>query len=87
MDKDFLNGLLTQEESRNPRFLTGANGSILEPEEPGKNGVNGNLAYNFKCPQSHDELLDVTKDVVVLDLPTIVRSFSVFSFRICSEND
>jgi nucleolar protein 14 len=72
-DTEFLKGLLTEEESRRPEFLTGANAPLPEMELPAENGVNGDLAYTFKCPESHEELLQVTKGVVLLDLPTVIQ--------------
>jgi nucleolar protein 14 len=72
-DNDFLDGLLTEEDARRPEFLTGANAPIPVPEHPASNGVNGDLAYTFPCPQSHAGLLEITKGVAILDLPTVVR--------------
>lgn len=72
-DADFLQGLLTEEESQRPEFLTGANAPQQETDLPAKNGVNGDLAYTFPCPETHRDLLDVTKNVVLLDLPTVVQ--------------
>ena len=72
-DTDFFKGLLTEEESKRPEFLTGANAPLPEMELPAENGVNGDLAYTFKCPESHGELLQVTKGVILLDLPTVVQ--------------
>ena len=72
-DAEFLEGLLTKEESKRPEFLTGANAPLPETKLLSENGVNGDLAYIFKCPESHKELLQVTKGVVLLDLPTVVQ--------------
>lgn len=72
-DDEFLKGLLTEEEAKRPEFLTGANAPLPEVELPAKNGVNGDLAYTFPCPQSHEELLEVTKGIALLDLPTVVQ--------------
>jgi nucleolar protein 14 len=72
-DDEFVRGILTEEESKRPEFLTGANAPLPEVELPAKNGVNGNLAYKFSCPQSHEELLEVTKGVNILDLPTVIQ--------------
>lgn len=73
VDNEFLKGLLTEEESKRPEFLTGANAPLPDTELPTDNGVNGDLAYTFKCPESHEELLQVTKRVVFLDLPIVVQ--------------
>jgi nucleolar protein 14 len=79
--------LLTDEEAKRPEFLTGANASIPDPEPPTSNGVNGDLAYTFPCPQSHAELLEITKGVVVLDLPTVVRRIrALYHPQLKSEN-
>jgi nucleolar protein 14 len=86
-DSEFLDGLLTKEESSRPEFLTGANGPLQEMELEDANGVNGDLAYTFACPQSHDELLDITKGVVVEDLPTVVRRIrALYHPKLKSEN-
>jgi nucleolar protein 14 len=72
-DPEFLEGLLTEVESTRPEFLTGANAPLLETGLPSENGVNGDLPYTFKCPESHEELLQVSKGVVLLDLPTVIQ--------------
>ncbi|KAH8657442.1 nucleolar protein 14 [Tricladium varicosporioides] len=72
-DADFLKDLLTEEEAKRPEFLTGANAPLQETPLPENNGINGNLAYTFKCPESHEELLEVTKGIAFLDLPIVVQ--------------
>ncbi|KAI9745249.1 MAG: nucleolar complex protein 14 [Claussenomyces sp. TS43310] len=72
-DDDFVGGLLTEEEAKRPEFLTGANAPLPELDLPATNGVEGNLAYTFVCPQSHAELLRITKSINILDLPTVVQ--------------
>lgn len=86
-EDEFVKGLLTDEEAKRPEFLTGANGPIQEVEEPASNGVNGDLAYKFTCPQSHNELLEATKDVDILDLPTVVQRIrALYHPKLSSEN-
>ncbi|TVY83297.1 putative nucleolar complex protein [Lachnellula suecica] len=86
-DTDFLKSLLTEEEARRPEFLTGANGPLPETELPARNGVNGDLAYTFKCPQSHEELIQITKGVSPLDLPTVVQRIrALYHPKLNSEN-
>lgn len=70
---EFFEGLLTEEEAKRPEFLTGANAPLPELDLPEDNGVNGDLAYTFKCPETHEDLLQVTKGVVLLDVPTVVQ--------------
>ncbi|ESZ97958.1 hypothetical protein SBOR_1629 [Sclerotinia borealis F-4128] len=86
-DDEFLKGLLTEEEAKNPEFLTGANAPLPEAELPAKNGVNGDLAYTFPCPQSHEELLEVTKSIALLDLPTVIQRIrALYHPKLNSEN-
>ncbi|KAK6614545.1 Nop14-like family protein [Botrytis cinerea] len=86
-DDEFLEGLLTEEEAKRPEFLTGANAPLPEVELPAKNGVNGDLAYTFPCPQSHEELLEITKGIALLDLPTVVQRIrALYHPKLNSEN-
>lgn len=86
-EDEFVKGLLTEEEAKRPEFLTGANAPIQEVEQPASNGVNGDLAYKFSCPQSHEELLEVTKGVNILDLPTVVQRIrALYHPKLSSEN-
>jgi nucleolar protein 14 len=56
-------------------------------EEPTSNGVNGDLAYKFSCPQSHDELLEIMQGVNILDLPTVVQRIrALYHPKLSSEN-
>ncbi|KAF8854943.1 Nop14-like family protein-like protein [Acephala macrosclerotiorum] len=86
-EDEFVKGILTEEESKRPEFLTGANAPLPEVELPVENGVNGNLAYKFSCPQSHEELLEVTKGINVLDLPTVVQRIrALYHPKLSAEN-
>jgi nucleolar protein 14 len=86
-DDEFTKGLLSAAEAKRPEFLTGANAPIPEVELPAENGVNGNLPYVFDCPQSHDELLEVFKDVDILDIPTAIQRIrALYHPKLSSEN-
>ncbi|KIW16946.1 hypothetical protein PV08_04136 [Exophiala spinifera] len=60
-DDDFINGLVLPQQ---PKPKTQSTEKVV---------VSDNLAYTFPCPQTHDELLNVTKDTEFTDLPTIVQ--------------
>ncbi|KAH6708994.1 Nop14-like family protein-like protein [Leptodontidium sp. MPI-SDFR-AT-0119] len=86
-DDGFITGLLTEEEAKRPEFLTGANGPVQEIELPTQNGVNGDLAFKFTCPESHEQLLEVTKGIDILDLPTVIQRIrALFHPKLKSEN-
>lgn len=61
-DSEFVQGLLTKEEEGNKVFTlaTGAN-------------AESKVAYTYPCPQTHDELLEVLKDVAESDVVTVIQ--------------
>ena len=86
-DTEFLQGLLTEEEAKRPEFLTGANAPLPETDLPTNNRVKGDLAYTFACPQSQEELLQVTEGIEILDLPTVVQRIrALYHPKLLSEN-
>lgn len=60
-DDDFINGLVLPQEIQSA------------PKKTNATAASSNLAYTFPCPQTHDELLRVTKGTELTDLPTIVQ--------------
>ncbi|KAJ5032287.1 uncharacterized protein L3040_008894 [Drepanopeziza brunnea f. sp. 'multigermtubi'] len=86
-EDEFTAGLLTAEEAKRPEFLTGANGPVHELELPSQNGVSGNLAFKFACPESHQQLLAVTKGIDILDIPTVIQRIrTLYHPKLNSEN-
>ncbi|KAK5062467.1 hypothetical protein LTR84_004539 [Exophiala bonariae] len=63
-DDDFINGLVLPRDGKS---------SVKPNKTEKKTGGSSNLAYTFPCPQSHEELLEITKDTDVRDLPTVVQ--------------
>ena len=58
-DVEFLQEILTEAESKQPEFLTGANSQVPS------------LTQISKCPESHEELLKATKDIS--DFPGFIK--------------
>ncbi|KAK0100277.1 nucleolar complex protein 14 [Cadophora gregata] len=86
-DDEFVTGLLTEEEAKRPEFLTSANGPVQEIELPSQNGVHGNLAFKFLCPESHEQLIEITKGIDILDLPTVIQRIrALYHPKLKSEN-
>ncbi|PBP24560.1 Nop14-like family protein [Diplocarpon rosae] len=86
-DDEFVAGLVTEEEAKRPEFLTGANGPVQQVELPSENGVDGNLAFKFICPESHEQLLEVTKGINILDFPTVLQRIrALYHPKLNSEN-
>ena len=67
-EEEFVHGLMPQGDHRSENFVPSEsqNGRPL--------AYNGNsIAYTYACPQSHDDLLQITKDIPANELPTIVQ--------------
>ncbi|KEF59995.1 uncharacterized protein A1O9_04844 [Exophiala aquamarina CBS 119918] len=62
-DDDFINGLVLPKDT------------IPHTKQKGNDKKSGSssLAYTFPCPQTHQEMLEITKDTESTDLPTIVQ--------------
>ncbi|KAL8730310.1 MAG: hypothetical protein Q9181_004714 [Wetmoreana brouardii] len=68
-DQEFVQGLLSDQDAgrlevngdRNP-----------DPQAPSGSRSNG-LAYIYKCPQNHEDFLQITQNVPIDDQPTIVQ--------------
>lgn len=84
---DFLDGLLNADEARRPEFLTGANAPLPDKSLAVDNGVNGNLAYTFPCPETQEELVKITETIDIQDLPIVVRRIrALYNPQLKAEN-
>ncbi|KAK8020249.1 nucleosome assembly protein [Apiospora arundinis] len=79
-DDEFTKGLLSENEMKDPAFSKGSNtSSKADPD---------GVPYSFaSCPETHQELLDATKDVPVGKLPVVVvRIRTLFHAQLDSQN-
>ncbi|KAL8381781.1 hypothetical protein RB595_005849 [Gaeumannomyces hyphopodioides] len=67
-DDEFTKGLLTETESRQPEFTE----ATKPPGAESKDDDDG-IPYTFPCPQSHGELLKITKGLPVAKLATVIQ--------------
>ncbi|ROV91337.1 hypothetical protein VSDG_07810 [Cytospora chrysosperma] len=65
-DDEFTKGLLTESESKDAVFTAERRGESTTEASDG-------LPYTFPCPESHDEFLELVKDVPLSKLPTVVQ--------------
>ncbi|KAK7745295.1 nucleolar complex protein 14 [Cytospora paraplurivora] len=65
-DDEFTKGLLTESESKDAVFKA-------EKQGVNANSVADGLPYTFPCPQSHDEFLELVKDIPLAKQPTVVQ--------------
>lgn len=55
----------------------GPRDSVLELPKPREDSKADKLAFTFPCPQTHEEMLEITKDIPVTDVPTVVQRIRV----------
>ncbi|KAL6715868.1 nucleolar complex protein 14 [Lecanora helva] len=82
-DDEFVQGLLSKEDAGR-QGLDFSN----EPARAAK-GINlsGNIAYTYACPQSHEELLNVTKAILIQDLPVAIQRIrALYHPKLAAEN-
>ena len=66
-DMELVHGLLSKDDAGREGLDTSRNSS------KGSSGADSTLAYTYPCPQSHEELLGITKNIKINDLPTVVQ--------------
>lgn len=68
-DDDFLADLMSGN--------NGPGGAVLGLSKPQGDSKVDKLAFTFPCPQTHEEMLEITKDIPETDLPTVVQRIRV----------
>lgn len=81
-EAEFVQGLLSKEDAgRGDILMSGANAI------PQANGPKTDLAFTYSCPQTHGELLEITKSVSFADLPTVVQRIrALYQPQLASDN-
>jgi nucleolar protein 14 len=67
-EAEFVKDLLSNEDIAREEFRHSA-----YETRSSENGAKSTLAFTYPCPQTHQELLEVTKDVSVCDLPIVIQ--------------
>ena len=70
-EREFVHGLLSKEDLN--RFGSGLSKSDPHGADHISNDANSHLAFTYPCPQSHEELLEVTHDIAIADLPVVIQ--------------
>lgn len=82
-DPEFVQGLLSNED-------IGREGLTLSRDQgtkPRPSNSDAILAYTYPCPQTHQEFLDMSKDIALKDLPTVVqRVRALYHPKLANEN-
>ena len=68
-DDEFVRGLLSKEDIGREGMGMLEKGSSASMA----NSMNTNIAYTFKCPESHEEFLGITQTFPVEGLPTVIQ--------------
>ena len=82
-EHEFVQGLLSKDDAGREGL-----GSLKDQNGLSKaNDLAGNLAYTYKCPETHEELLTITKSVAIENLPTVVQRIrALYHPRLAVEN-
>ena len=82
-EREFVQGLLSKDD-------VGREGLVSAKGQNGvskASGLAGNLAYTYKCPESLEEFLTITKSVEIQDVPTVVQRIrALYHPRLAAEN-
>ncbi len=82
-DQEFLQGLLSKD-------IVGREGLSISQDLNGvskAHGPAGNLAFTYRCPETHLDLLDMIGNIAFEDLPTVVQRIrALYHPKLASEN-
>lgn len=68
---EFVHGLLSKDDMNRSDFgPSRSDGHIIDHAN---NDVATHLAFTYPCPQSHEELLEATRDISTVDLPVVIQ--------------
>ena len=81
-EAEFVQGILSTEDAgRADLSISGAN------TIPQANGPKTGLAFTYACPQTHGELLQITKEISFSDLPTVVQRIrALYQPKLANDN-
>jgi len=82
-DDEFVQGLLsTRDAGREGLVFSKDHDGVSKPNDPIRS-----LAYTYRCPQTHEELLDIKNGIAVEDIPTVVQRIrALYHPKLASEN-
>lgn len=80
-DQEFVQGLLSTDDIGRAGLAPGKTSTDTEP-------LKGNaLAFTYPCPQNHEDLLRITENISLEDLPTVVQRIrALYHPKLHSEN-
>ena len=82
-DPEFVQGLLSRDDIGRDELNLSKGGDGVSRTD----AVAGDLAYTYKCPESHGDLLEIMRTVSIKDLPTVVRRIrALYHPRLASDN-
>lgn len=70
-EREFVHGLLSKEDLNRSDF--GPSKTDGHPAGYINHSAASHLAFTYPCPQSHEELLEATGDIAIVDLPVVIQ--------------
>ena len=82
-DKELIQGLHSKDNDSRENLENGRiEDDTLKPNEP-----HDDLAFTYECPETHGELLNITTEVTIEDLPTVVQRIrALYHPKLASDN-
>ena len=82
-DQEFVQGLLSKEDAGREGFSFSKDEASIAMA----NGATGEIAYTYRCPETHDDLLEIVRHIAIQDLPTVVQRIrALYHSKLASEN-
>ena len=81
-DREFVQGLLSKEDAGREELKPSAQGKTAAVKH-----TSNDVPFTFSCPQTHAELVEITKGIAITDLPTVVQRIrALYQPKLSAEN-
>ena len=67
-DREFIQGLLSKEDASREELQ-----SLTNAREPSVKPTSIDIPFTFICPQTHPELIEISKNIPITDIPTVIQ--------------
>ena len=81
-DREFVQGLLSKEDANREELK-----SLAIAREAFAKPTSIDVPFTFICPQSHSELIEISKNIAITDLPTVIQRIrALYQPKLSAEN-
>ena len=81
-DREFVQGLLSKEDASREELK-----SLANTREAFAKPTSIDVPFTFICPQTHSELVEISKNIAITDLPTVIQRIrALYQPKLSAEN-